>query len=164
MPPKGQKKQAGPRPVASNRRARHDYDILQTFEAGIALKGSEVKSIRDGKVQMRDAFARVEDGEVWLYAMHVSPWAFASGFGAHDPERRRKLLLNRREIDMLALRTAAGEGLTLVPLSVYFKEGRAKVEIGLARGRKTYDKRHAIAERDANRDMARELRSRQRDD
>jgi SsrA-binding protein len=164
MPPKGQKKQAGPRPVASNRKARHDYEILDTYEAGIALQGSEVKSIRDGKVQMRDSYARVEGGEVWLYSMHVSPWAFASGFGAHDPERKRKLLLNRREIDGLALRTAPGEGLTLVPLAIYFKEGRAKVELGLARGRKTYDKRHALAERDANRDMARELRSRQKDD
>lgn len=162
MSPKGgAKKQAGPRPVASNRRARHDYEILETYECGIVLQGSEVKSIREGKVQMRDAYARVDDGEIWLYSVHISPWAFASGFGAHDPDRRRKLLLNRREIDELAARTAQ-EGLALVPLSFYFKEGRAKVELSLARGRKTYDKRHAIAERDANRDVARELRSRER--
>lgn len=162
MSPKGgAKKQAGPRPVASNRRARHDYEILDTYECGVVLQGSEVKSIREGKVQMRESYARVDDGEIWLYSVHVSPWAFASGFGAHDPDRRRKLLLNRREIDELAARTAQ-EGLTLVPLSFYFKEGRAKVELGLARGRKTYDKRHAIAERDANRDVARELRSRER--
>jgi SsrA-binding protein len=154
MAPKGQKKQAGPRPVASNRRARHDFDILDTFECGIALQGSEVKSIREGKVQMREAYARVDDGEVWVYSMHVSPWAYANGFGAHDPERRRKLLLHRREIEQLSARTAQ-EGLTLVPLSIYFVDGRAKVELGLARGRKTYDKRHALAERDAAREMSR---------
>ncbi|MDQ1445057.1 MAG: SsrA-binding protein, partial [Acidimicrobiaceae bacterium] len=116
MAPKGQKKQAGPRPVASNRRARHDFEILDTFECGIALQGSEVKSIRDGKVQMRESYARVDGGEVWLFAMHVSPYAFAAGFGAHDPDRRRKLLLHRREIEELAARTQQ-EGLTLVPLS-----------------------------------------------
>lgn len=154
MPAKKPKKPAGPRAVATNRKARHDFEILDTFECGIALQGSEVKSIRDGKVQMRDSFARVLDGEVWLYGMHVSPWAFAAGFGAHDPDRRRKLLLHRREIEELAARTAQ-EGLTLVPLSVYFVEGRAKVELGLARGRKTYDKRHALAERDAAREMTR---------
>ena len=150
----GSNKAAGPRPVAVNRRARHDFEILDTFECGIALVGSEVKSIRDGKVQLRDAYARVDRGEAWLFAMHVSPYAFATGFGSHEPERPRKLLLHRREIDELADRTSQ-EGLTLVPLSVYFKEGRAKVELGLARGRKTYDKRHALAERDAQREMQR---------
>jgi SsrA-binding protein len=154
MAAKGAKKPVGPRPVAQNRRARHDYEILDTFECGIALQGSEVKSIRDGKVQMREAYARVEGGEVWLHAMNVSPYAMANGFGAHEPERKRKLLLHRREIEELAARTGQ-EGLTLVPLSVYFKEGRAKVELGLARGRKTYDKRHALAERDATREMQR---------
>ncbi|HEV7886183.1 MAG TPA: SsrA-binding protein SmpB [Acidimicrobiales bacterium] len=163
MPPKGQKQtKGGPRPVATNRRARHDFEILDTFECGIALQGSEVKSIRDGKLQMREAYARVDGGEVWLFQMHVSPWAFATGFGAHEPERRRKLLLHRREIAELAARTAQ-EGLTLVPLSVYFKDGRAKVELGLARGRKTYDKRHALAERDAARELQRAAR-RSRDD
>lgn len=161
MPPKGQKKPTGPRPVATNRRARHDFEILDTFECGIVLQGSEVKSIRDGKVQMRDAYARVDNGEVWLFQMHVSPWVYAAGFGAHDPERRRKLLLHRREIAELMARTTQ-EPLTLVPLSVYFVEGRAKVELGLARGRKTYDKRHALAERDATREMQRATRSRER--
>ncbi len=144
----------GTRPVAQNRKARHDYDVVDTFECGIALQGSEVKSIRDGKVQLRDAYARVERGEVWLHGMHVSPYAFASSFGAHEPERPRKLLLHRREIEELRTKTQQ-QSLTLVPLSVYFKDGRAKVEVALARGRKTYDKRHAIASRDAERDVAR---------
>ena len=152
MPPKTPK---GPRPVAQNRKARHDYEILERFECGLVLHGSEVKSIREGLVQLRDAYARVEDGEVWLYAMHVSPYAFAQGFGAHDPDRRRKLLLNRREIEEIAERTRAGAGLTLVPLSIYFKDGRAKVDLALARGRKSYDKRHAIAEREQRREMER---------
>ena len=148
MPPKGTK------PVAQNRKARHDYDVLDVFECGIALQGSEVKSMRDGKVQLRDAYARTENGEVWLYSVHVAPYANATGFGAHDPDRRRKLLLNRREIDELDEKTKQ-QSLTLVPLSIYFKDGRAKVELALARGRKTYDKRHAIAERDAARDIER---------
>ncbi len=148
MPPKGT------RPVAQNRKARHDYHVLETYECGIALQGSEVKSLRDGKVQLRDSYARVEGGEAWLYGVHVSPYAMATGFGAHEPDRRRKLLLHRRELDELAERTTQ-ESLTLVPLSIYFKDGRAKVELALARGRKTYDKRHAIAERDAARDIER---------
>ena len=148
MPPKGT------RPVAQNRKARHDYDVLETFECGVALQGSEVKSLREGKVQLRDSYARAEGGEVWLYGVHVSPYSHATGFGGHDPDRRRKLLLHRREIDELAERTTQ-ESLTLVPLAIYFKEGRAKIELALARGRKTYDKRHAIAERDAARDIER---------
>lgn len=140
--------------MAQNRKARHDYSVLDVFECGMVLQGSEVKSLRDGKVQLRDSYARVEGGEVWLYGVHVSPYANATGFGAHDPDRRRKLLLNRREIEELDMRTKQ-EPLTLVPLSLYFKEGRAKVELALARGRKTYDKRHAIAERDAARDIER---------
>ncbi|HET7489733.1 MAG TPA: SsrA-binding protein SmpB [Acidimicrobiales bacterium] len=144
----------GPRPVAQNRKARHDYDILETFECGIALQGSEVKSVRAGKVQLRDAYARVDGGEVWLHGVHVSPYAMATSFGSHDPERARKLLLHRREIDELRDRTQQG-GLALVPLSMYFKDGRAKVELALARGRKTYDKRHAIAARDYEREVAR---------
>ena len=144
----------GPRPVAQNRKARHDYEILETLECGIALQGSEVKSIRDGKVQLRDSFARVDAGEVWLHGVHVSPYAMATGFGSHDPERVRKLLLHRREIEELRMKTQQS-GLALVPLSVYFKDGRAKVELALARGRRTYDKRHAIAARDADREIAR---------
>ena len=155
MAPKGTKV------VASNRRARHDYDILETFECGIVLTGSEVKSIRDGKIQLKDSFARVQDGELWLHGVHVSPYAFAHGDSAHDPDRRRKLLLHRAEIDELMGRTQQ-ESLTLVPLSVYFKEGRAKVELGLAKGRRRYDKRQAIATRDAAREAERAMAHAQR--
>jgi SsrA-binding protein len=144
----------GPRPVATNRKARHDYDILDEFEAGMVLAGAEVKSLRAGKVQLRDAFARVDDGAVWLYGVHVAPYAFANGFGSVDPDRPRKLLLHRREIDELASRVNQ-EALTLIPLSIYFKDGRAKVDLALARGRRQYDKRHAIAARDADREAAR---------
>jgi len=151
----------GSRPVAQNRRARHDYDILDTYEAGIVLAGSEVKSLREGKAQLRDSYARVQDGEVWLYGVHVPPYAFASGFGATDPDRRRKLLLHRRQIAELFKRTSQ-ESLTLVPLSIYFKDGRAKVDLALARGRRQYDKRHAIAERDANREAERASAHRRR--
>jgi SsrA-binding protein len=147
-------KPTGPRPVAQNRKARHDYDILEVVEAGIVLAGSEVKSIREGKVQLRDSYARVEDGEVWLHGVHVAPYAFSTGFGSVDPDRPRKLLLHRRQIAELGRRTAQ-HSLTLVPLSVYFKDGRAKVDLALARGRRKYDKRAAIAERDASREMAR---------
>ena len=156
MSPKSARKKTGPRPVAQNRRARHDFDILETFEAGLVLAGSEVKSIREGKVQLRDAYARAENGEIWLHGVHISPWVYANGFGAVDPDRSRKLLLHRRQIEELALRTSQ-QSLTIVPLSVYFVEGRAKVEIALARGRRDYDKRHAIAERDANREAHREM-------
>jgi len=149
------------RPVAQNRRARHDYDIVETLEAGIVLAGSEVKSLRDGKAQLRDSFARVQNGEVWMYGVHVSPWVYANGFGAVDPDRRRKLLLHRRQIEELGERTTQ-DSLTLVPLAIYFQDGKAKVELALARGRKTYDKRHAIAERDAKREADRALRSAQR--
>jgi SsrA-binding protein len=149
------------RPVAQNRRARHDYDILETYEAGLVLVGSEVKSLREGKAQLRDSYARVVDYEVWLYAMHIPPYAFASGFGATDPDRRRKLLLHRRQIDELNRRTTL-ESLTLVPLSVYFKDGRAKVNLALARGRKRYDKRHALAARDADMEARRATAARRR--
>jgi SsrA-binding protein len=155
MPPK--KTEKGPRPVAQNRRARHDFEVLDTFECGIVLAGSEVKSLRDGKVQLRDAFARVINGEVWLYGVHVAPYAHANGFGAVDPDRARKLLLHRHEIAELHARTSQ-EGLTLVPLSIYFVDGRAKLELVVARGRKTYDKRHAIAARDAERESQRSAR------
>ena len=144
----------GPRPVATNRKARHDYDILDNFEAGIVLAGAEVKSLREGKVQLRDAYARVEDGAVWLHGVHVSPYAFSNGFGMVDPDRPRKLLLHRRQIDQLAAKVNQ-DSLTLVPLSIYFKDGRAKVDLALAKGRRNYDKRHAIAARDADREAAR---------
>lgn len=146
----GQKKvkTGGPRPVAQNRRARYEYDVLDTFEAGIVLVGSEVKSLRDGNVALRESYARVQNGEIWLHGVHVAPYSYANGFGAVDTDRSRKLLLHRRQIDELTMRTSQ-EQLTLVPLSIYFKEGRAKVDLALAKGRRQYDKRHAIAERDA---------------
>ncbi len=143
-----------PGTVASNRKARHDYEILDTFEAGIQLVGSEVKSLRAAQVQLRDSYARVDGGEVWLHGVHISPYVLAGAYGAVDPDRKRKLLLHRREIETLAQRTAQ-EGLTLVPLSIYFKENKAKVSLGLARGRKHWDKRAAIAKRDAERDLDR---------
>ena len=156
MSPKGVK------PVASNRKARHDYEVLDTFEAGMALVGTEVKSLRDGKIVLKDAHARVEDGELWLVGVHVAPYEQADGFGGHDPERPRKLLLHRDEIEDFGSRAQA-ESLTIVPLAVYFKGGRAKVELALARGRRTYDKRHAIAERDARREADRAMSARGRE-
>jgi SsrA-binding protein len=150
----------GDQVVITNRKARHDYLILDTWECGIVLLGAEVKSIRDSRANLLDAYARVEDGEIWMYGMHVSPYAFSRG--DIDPVRRRKLLLNAREILEISQRTQE-KGLTLIPLRVYFKDGRAKIELGLARGKRAYDKRHAIAERDANRETARALKERQRD-
>ncbi len=145
------------RVVASNRRARHDYEILDTAECGIVLQGSEVKSLRAGRIALQDAYARIIDGEMWLFGVHVPPYAQANGFGAHEPDRRRKLLMHRRQIDEWMGKTQQ-QSLTLVPLSIYFKDGRAKVELALARGRRQYDKRHAIATRDASREAAREAR------
>jgi SsrA-binding protein len=145
------------RTVATNRRARHDYDLLETFECGIVLQGSEVKSLREGRAQIADAYARVSDGELWLFGAHIPPWKFATGVGAHDPDRRRKLLLHRKEIDELLGRTTQ-QALTLVPLSIYFKEGKAKVALALARGRRLHDKRQAMMARDAEREAARSVR------
>ncbi len=147
--------------VAQNRKAQHDYDVVGTYEAGIVLVGSEVKSLREGRVQLRDSFARAQDGEVWLHGMHVSPYGYATAFGMFDPDRSRKLLLHRREIDELARETRQGP-LTLIPLSVYFKDGRAKVELALARGRKEYDKRRAIADREALMEAKRAMGPRRR--
>jgi SsrA-binding protein len=159
MPPKKQLPSDGNKVVTTNRRARHDYDVLESVEAGIVLAGAEVKSLRAGEVQLRDAHARVQGGECWLHGMHVAPYEHANLFDRPDPDRPRKLLLHAKEMGRLGARVAQ-DGLTLVPLSVYFKEGRAKVEIGLCRGRKTYDKRHAIAKRDVEREAAREQRGR----
>jgi len=142
--------------IADNRRARHDYQVLDTVEAGLVLQGSEVKSLRLGQVQLADAYARLTDGELWLEGVHIAPYQFAAGVGAHDPDRRRKLLLHRDEIDKLAARLTQ-ERLTLVPLRLYFRDGRAKVELALARGRQKGDKRQAIAERDSKREMERAL-------
>ena len=151
----------GDRTVATNRRARHDYDILETVECGIVLQGSEVKSLRAGKAQLADAYARVDDGELWLYGVHIPPWQFATGWGSHDPDRKRKLLLHRKEIDELMGRSQQ-QALTLVPLSLYFRDGRAKVQLALARGRKLHDKRQAILSRDAQREAARAMRDAER--
>jgi SsrA-binding protein len=142
--------------IAHNRRARHDYTILETLEAGIVLLGSEVKSLRLGQVQLADAYARVADGELWLEGVHIAPYQFATGVGAHDPDRRRKLLVHREEIERLQARIAQ-DRLTLVPLRLYFREGRVKVELGLAKGRQKADKRQAIAERDSKREIERAL-------
>ena len=147
------------RVAIANRRARHEYFILDSYECGIVLVGSEVKSIREGRANLSDAFARIEHGEVWLYGMHVSPYAFARD--QHDPVRRRKLLLHRGEIDRLVGKTSEA-GVTLVPLKVYFKDGLAKVELGLAKGKRQWDKRQAMAERDAKRETERVVKSRGR--
>jgi len=157
MPPKKQPLAAGGKIVASNRKARHDFEVLETVEAGMVLKGAEVKSLRAGGLQLRDAYAKVERGEAWLHGVHVMPYEYAHGFGAVDPDRPRKLLLHAIEIGRLGARVAQ-DGLTLIPLAVYFIEGRAKVELGLCKPRKTYDKRHAIAKKDQERDAARERR------
>jgi SsrA-binding protein len=142
--------------VASNRKARHDYAILDVVEAGLVLHGSEVKSLRHAQVQLADAYARIERGECWLEALHISRYSYAHGFGEHLPDRRRKLLLHKEEIDKLASRVNQ-ERLSLIPLSIYFKDGRAKVELALAKGRKKGDHRAAIAERDAKAEVARAL-------
>jgi SsrA-binding protein len=154
----GEKPAEANKVVASNRRARHDYEILDTVECGIVLQGSEVKSLRAGRIALQDSYARIIDGEMWLFGVHVPPYAQANGFGAHEPDRRRKLLLHRRQIDEWMGRSQQ-QSLTMVPLSIYFKDGRAKVEVALARGRRQFDKRHAIATRDASREAAREARA-----
>jgi SsrA-binding protein len=139
--------------IAQNRKARHDYFILDSLEAGIVLQGTEVKSLREGRVNLKDSYARIKDGELWLIGMHISPYEQGNIFN-HDPERTRKLLMHTREIEKLR-RNTEEKGLTLVPLSLYFKEGRVKVELGLAKGKHTYDKREDTAEREAKREMDR---------
>jgi SsrA-binding protein len=157
MPPQTAEAQ-GIKPIATNRRARHEFWIEETHEAGIALTGTEVKSLREGRVNLQDAFARVDGGEMWLYHLHISPYA-QGNIHNHDPLRNRKLLLHRREILRLKDRTDR-KGYTLVPLRLYFRRGVAKVELGVARGRHLYDKRERIAERDAERLIARNLGAR----
>lgn len=147
---------AGVKIVATNRRARRDYDILDAVEAGMVLRGSEVKSLRESKVQLAEAYARIDDGEAWLVGLHIAPYNHTAGFDQPEPDRRRKLLLRRDEIDRLRARLDQ-ERLTLVPLSLYFKEGRAKLEIGLGRGRTKGDKRQAIAKREADREAAKAM-------
>jgi len=151
----------GEQTVALNRRARHDYTIDETFEAGIVLTGTEIKSVRARKVNLADAYARIEDGEAWLIGAHIAPWEGGNRLN-HEPKRTRKLLLHRSEIDEL-LGRAARKGQTIVPLRLYISDrGRAKVELGLARGKQLHDKRRDIAERDARREVARELADVQR--
>lgn len=148
----------GRRIVASNRRARHDYDILDTFECGFVLHGSEVKSLRNGEAQISDAYADFKNGELWLSSLHIGPYSYARD-GGHIAERTRKLLLHRRELVRLEA-TLKETGLTLVPLSIYFVHGLAKVELALVRGRRKVDKRNAIKEREQKREMDRGMNSR----
>lgn len=147
--------------VADNRKARFDYHIEETFEAGLSLTGTEVKSLRAGHANLRDAHALIRNGEVWLLGAHISPYAQGNRMN-HDPIRTRRLLMHRRQIDHLEGQVRQ-QGMTLVPLRLYFNErGFAKIEVALAKGKKIYDKRHAMAERDAKRQIARALRQRQR--
>jgi SsrA-binding protein len=143
--------------VAVNRRARHEYTIEDTIEAGIVLRGTEIKSVRAGKVNLQDAYARIEHGEAWLVGAHIAPWESSDVRFNHEAKRDRKLLLHRVQIDQLLGKTKA-KGLTLVPLRLYLGDrGRAKLEVGLARGKQLHDRRRDIAERDARRDMERQL-------
>ncbi|HEY7975196.1 MAG TPA: SsrA-binding protein SmpB [Ktedonobacterales bacterium] len=144
--------------ISVNRQAYHDYFVDETIEAGLALTGTEVKSIRAGHVNLRGAFARVKQGEVWLDGMHIAIYEQGT-YMNHDPLRSRKLLLHRRQIDRLVTRTQT-KGLTLIPLRLYFSHNRVKVQLGLCRGKKLYDKREAIRERDTNRDLARAAKQR----
>jgi len=146
--------------ITVNRKAYHDYHIQESFEAGVVLKGSEIKSIRAGKVNLSDAYARPENGELWLYNSHIATYDAAS-YNTHEPVRPRKLLLHRKEINILASKVVQ-KGLTLVPLKLYIKHGVAKLELGVAKGKKVYDKREAIARRDAEREMERALKHRRR--
>ena len=148
----------GTKVIARNRRARHEYNIEDTYEAGLVLTGTEVKSLRAGRASLTDGFGQISDSEVWLHGVHIPEYTQGT-WTNHEPRRIRKLLLHRNEIDRLA-RTTAERGLTLIPLSLYFKDGKVKVELALARGKRTYDKRHALAQRDAAREVDRALRRR----
>lgn len=141
--------------VARNRRARHDFEVLETFEAGIVLRGPEVKSVREGKIQLQDAFARIDAGEIWLYGAHISPYGHANIWN-EDPVRHRKLLLKRSELRRLYGKVEE-KGLTLVPLDIHFRRGFAKVQLGLCRGRKTHDRRQELKRRQHEREVRREL-------
>jgi SsrA-binding protein len=147
--------------IATNRRARHRYEITDRFEAGVVLLGSEVKSLRAGQVDLKDSYAAVEHGEMWLRGVRIAPYEYARD-GGHDPERDRKLLLHRREIDRIGS-ILAEKGLSLVPLSLYFKDGKVKVELGLGRGKTQRDKRETLRRRQADREMERAMRHRSLD-
>ena len=144
--------------IARNRRARHDYHIEDEVEGGLVLTGTEVKSLRAGRASLTDGFAQITDGEMWLHGVHIPEYAQGT-WTNHEPRRPRKVLLHRREIDRLARQTAE-RGLTIIPLALYFKDGKVKVELALARGKRTYDKRHDLAERDAAREVERAFRRR----
>ncbi|RJQ80718.1 SsrA-binding protein SmpB [Pseudonocardiaceae bacterium YIM PH 21723] len=144
-------KEVGRKVIATNRKARHDYSVLDTYEAGIVLTGTEVKSLREGKASLVDAFAMVDDGEVWLHNVHIQEYNMGT-WTNHMPRRKRKLLLHKKEILKLIGKTKEG-GLSLIPLQMYFKDGKAKIELALASGKKTWDKRQDLAKRDAERDM-----------
>jgi len=146
--------------IAENRKAYHDYHLLETFEAGVALLGTEVKAIREGRVNLRDSFARVEDGEVFLYNVNISPYSHR-GYADHEPLRRRKLLLHRDEIRKLIGKTVE-KGMTLVPVRLYYKKGRVKVAVSLAKGKKEYDKRETIKRREADRETRAAIKSSRR--
>lgn len=150
MPPPGVKM------IATNRQARRDYDLDDSVEAGLVLQGSEVKSLREAKVTIADSYARIDDGEAWLVGLHIAPWKTSTSVTGHEPERRRKLLLHRDEIDRLRARIDQ-DRLTLVPLALYFKDGRAKLELALGKARRKGDKRQVIAERDAEREAQRAM-------
>ena len=156
--PGGRSARSEKQPIAENRKAFHDYHVLDTFEAGIALLGTEVKAIREGRVNLRDSFARVEDGEVFLYNVNISPYSLR-GYADHEPLRRRKLLLHREEIRKLIGKTVE-KGMTLVPLRLYFKNGRVKVAVSLAKGKKEYDKRETIKRREADRETRAAMKAR----
>lgn len=149
----------GEKVVTVNRKAFHDFFIEEDMEAGIQLTGTEIKSIRDGRVNLRDAYARVQQGEVWLHGMHISPYEHSGEYFQHDPLRPKKLLLHRKQIDYLQKQTEAA-GYTLVPLRLVLRRGRAKLDLGLARGKRDYDKRQSLAERDAKRQIEQALRRR----
>jgi len=146
----------GVKTIAVNRKARHDYAVEDTYECGMELMGTEVKSIRDGKISFPDAWAEVIDGEIWLRAFHISENPFSSVFN-HDPDRKKRLLLHREEIKKIT-RKVEEKGFTLIPLSFYFKNGRVKVELGLCKGKKSYDKRADLRDRDVKREVARDFR------
>lgn len=146
--------------IAENRKAYHDYFILDTYEAGVVLLGTEVKSIREGRVNLRDSYARIESGEAFVYNVHISPYSHR-GYSDHEPLRKRKLLLHHQEIQKLVGKTVI-KGMTLVPLRMYFKDGRVKVAVGLVKGKKEYDKRETVKRRDADRETRAAVKSHQR--
>ena len=153
-------RKAAERIVAENRKAFHDYHIIETFEAGVVLQGTEVKAIREGRVNLRDSFARVEDGEVFIYNVHISPYSHR-GYADHEPTRRRKVLLHRQEIRKLIGKTVE-RGMTLVPVRLYFKRGRVKVALSLARGKQAHDKRETIKRREIDRETRAAVKERRR--